>query len=141
MSPYVTLEIQYCPSFLFTNTRVLTRSRKLGCAGAIMILKLKQINNPGDSCRIMVSRTAGLPLILPPNVGATLLTRHQMSCGCGGKQHKGSSARIHSQEPLISQLTGYFGLFSYEFDSSRGSMWAFEGNPSLPFIQFLLYSD
>lgn len=42
-----------------------------------MILKLKQINNPADSCRIVFSRTAGLPLILPRNVCTMLFTRHK----------------------------------------------------------------
>lgn len=107
-----------------------------------MILKLKQINNPGDSCRIVFRGTGGPPLILPRNVCTMLFTRHKNWAVDAERssekviQH-GSTAR----SPFISQLSGYFGVFSYEFDSSCGSMWAFEGSTSLPFIQFLLYSD
>lgn len=142
MGRYVTLEIQCCPLFIFTNTLVLTRSIKLGCASEIMILKLKHINNPGDSCHIVFSMDGGLPLILPRNVCTMLFTRHKKRAVDVERNSKkviqhGSTAR----SPFNSQLSGYFGVFSYEFDSSCGSMWAFEGNTSLPFIQFLLYSD
>lgn len=142
MSRYVTLIIQFCPTFIFTNTLVLTQSIKLGCASAIMILKLKQINNPRDSCRILFSMTAGLPLILPWNVCTMLFTRHKKwAVDVERNSKKVIQHRSTARSPFISQLSGYFGVFSYEFDSSCGSMWAFEGNISLPLIQFLLYSD
>lgn len=141
MSRYVTLEIQYCPSFIFTNTLVLTQSTKLGWASAIMILKLQQINNPGDSCRIVFSMTAGLPLILPRTSARCSSLATKTELWMWGETAKRLFSTDPARSPFIPQLSGYFGVFSYEFDSSCGSMWAFEGNTSLPLIQFLLYSD
>lgn len=51
---------------------------------------------------------------------------------------KGYSACIHNYK--LFYLSGV-RLFSYECDSSCGSMWAFEGNAPLPLTQFLLYSE
>lgn len=66
MSHYVSLGSPYCSSFIFT--------KKWAMPVQFMILKRKQINNPGDSCRIVLSMNAGLQLILPRNVGTMLFS-------------------------------------------------------------------
>lgn len=48
--------------YLYRHTGL---SVKLGYASAIKILKLKKLNNPGGSCRIVLGMNAGLPLSLP----------------------------------------------------------------------------